>query len=160
MMETMSDLDANLTIGAVAERAGVATSTLRYYEHEGLISSSRTPAGQRRYRREVLRRIAFIRSAQRIGLSLDEIRSAVDSLPRARCRTKADWARLGRQWKPRLDAEIASLVRLRDQLTSCIGCGCLSLKSCALYNPDDEARDRGPGARYLLGDPPPSPDRA
>jgi MerR family redox-sensitive transcriptional activator SoxR len=153
----MSDpVDTSLTIGAVAERAGVATSALRYYEREGLIASTRTPAGQRRYQRDVLRRIAFIRAAQHVGLSLDEIRVALDSLPRSRNPTKADWARLGRQWKPRLDEEIASLTRLRDQLTSCIGCGCLSLRSCALYNPSDEARRRGPGARYLLGDRPPA----
>ncbi len=138
----------------VAERAGVATSSLRYYEREGLIAAERTSTGQRRYDREVLRRIAFIRSAQTLGLSLAEIRQALDSLPKGRNPTKADWARLGRAWRPRLDHEIARLERLRDQLSSCIGCGCLSLKSCALYNPDDVAAARGSGARYLLGDRP------
>jgi MerR family redox-sensitive transcriptional activator SoxR len=158
MMEAMLDpATATLSIGTVAERAGVATSALRYYEREGLISSTRTPAGQRRYQREVLRRIAFIRAAQQVGLSLDEIRDALDSLPKLRNPTRADWARLGRLWEPRLDQEIAALTRLRDQLASCIGCGCLSLKSCALYNPGDEARWRGPGARYLLGDRPSAP---
>ena len=143
-----------LTIGAVAARSGLATSSLRYYEREGLISAERTSSGQRRYHREVLRRLAFIRSAQHVGLTLSEIRRALDSLPQSRNPTKADWARIARQWKPRLDEEISALERLRDQLTDCIGCGCLSLQSCALYNPGDQAGERGPGARYLLGDDP------
>ncbi len=146
-----------LSIGAVAERAGVTTSSLRYYEREGLIGADRTTSGQRRYQREVLRRIAFIRSAQNVGLSLDEIRTALDSLPKGRNPTKADWAQLARQWRPRIDAEIANLTRLRDQLSDCIGCGCLSLKSCALYNPADGANRFGSGARYLMGDPPSRP---
>lgn len=140
-----------LTIGETADRAGVATSALRYYEREGLISSTRTAAGQRRFDREVLRRIAFVRSAQRVGLSLEEIRDALDSLPKGRAPTKADWARLAKGWKPRIEAEIESLVQLRDTLTDCIGCGCLSLKACALYNTADQAKRHGPGARYLLG---------
>lgn len=145
-----------LTIGAVAERAGVATSTLRYYERERLLDAERTGSGQRRYHRDVLRRVAFIRSAQHVGLSLTEIRQALDSLPAGRNPTKADWARLARRWRPRIDAEIANLTRLRDQLSDCIGCGCLSLRSCALYNPGDQAQKFGAGARYLLGDPPPA----
>lgn len=146
-----------LSIGAVAERAGVTTSSLRYYEREGLITAERASGGQRRFQREVLRRIAFIRSAQNVGLSLDEIRTALGSLPEGRNPTKADWARLARQWGPRIDAEIANLTRLRNQLADCIGCGCLSLKSCALYNPADRANRFGSGPRYLMGDPPHQP---
>ena len=144
-----------LAIGQVAERAGVAHSALRYYESEGLIEAERSDGGQRRYHRSVLRRIAFVRTAQRVGLSLEEIRSALASLPESRTPTKADWARLSAAWRPRLDEQIAVLERLRDQLTSCIGCGCLSLKSCGLNNPDDEAAGLGAGPRYLLGDKPP-----
>lgn len=143
-----------MTIGALAARAGVATSSLRYYEREGLITSDRASSGHRRYRREVLRRLAFIRSAQHVGLTLAEIKEALESLPKSRNPTKADWTRIARRWRPRLDSEIAALERIRDQLTACIGCGCLSLQSCALYNPADQAKQRGPGARYLLGDRP------
>jgi MerR family transcriptional regulator, redox-sensitive transcriptional activator SoxR len=143
-----------LSIGEVAERTGVAVSALRFYDAEGFIASDRSRGGQRRFSREVLRRIAFIRVAQTIGLTLDEIREALATLPQGRTPTKADWARLSRAWRPRLDAQIALLVRLRDQLTSCIGCGCLSLQACALYNPDDLAASLGEGARYLLGDKP------
>jgi MerR family transcriptional regulator, redox-sensitive transcriptional activator SoxR len=141
-----------LTIGEVAERTGVATSTLRFYEKEHLISSDRTAGGQRRYHRDVLRRVAFVRVAQRVGLSLDEVRSALATLPEGRTPTKADWARLSEGWRPRLDEQIAVLERLRDELTSCIGCGCLSLRTCWLYNPDDAAASLGAGPRYLLGD--------
>jgi MerR family redox-sensitive transcriptional activator SoxR len=141
-----------LSIGEVAERTGVATSALRYYESEGLICSERTSGGQRRYRRDQLRRVAFVRVAQRVGLSLEEIRQALGLLPAGRTPTKADWARLSRTWRPLLDDQIAMLVRLRDQLDSCIGCGCLSLKRCALYNPADAAASLGSGPRYLLSD--------
>lgn len=143
-----------LAIGQVADRTGVATSALRYYEREGLIHSSRTAGDQRRYHREVLRRVAFVRIAQRVGLTLDEIRAALASLPEGRTPTKADWTRLSHSWRPQLDAQIAVLQRLRDELTSCIGCGCLSLKACALYNPEDAAATYGAGPRYLLGDEP------
>lgn len=143
-----------MTIGMVATRAGLATSSLRYYEREGLLVAERVRSGQRRYRREVLRRIAFIRSAQRVGLSLAEIREALDSLPQSRNPTKEDWARIARRWRPRLDEEIAALERVRDQLSDCIGCGCLSLSACALYNPGDQAGQGGAGPRYLLGDRP------
>ena len=143
-----------LSIGQVAERTGVAPSALRYYEREGLIQSSRTAGDQRRYPREVLRRVAFVRIAQRVGLTLEEIRTALASLPEERTPTKADWARLSNSWRPQLDAQIAVLQRLRDELTSCIGCGCLSLKACALYNPEDAAATYGAGPRYLLGDKP------
>lgn len=139
-----------LTIGEVAERAGVATSALRFYEREGLIESTRTSGGQRRYHRDVLRRIAFVRAAQRVGLTLDEIRSAMAALPESRTPTSKDWERLSRSWRPLLDARIAELERLRDRLDSCIGCGCLSLKACALANPHDVAAEEGPGARWLL----------
>ncbi len=146
--------DALLAIGEVAARAGVATSALRFYEHHGLITSERATSGHRRYHREVLRRVAFIRVAQRIGLSLDDIAAALATLPSGRTPTAADWARLSRGWRRRLDEEIATLTRVRDELDSCIGCGCLSLRACALYNPADRAGRRGPGARYLLGDRP------
>jgi MerR family redox-sensitive transcriptional activator SoxR len=138
-----------LTIGEVAERAGVATSALRFYEKEGLVESSRTGGGQRRYHREVLRRVAFVRAAQRVGLSLDEIRDALSSLPDGRNPTAKDWERLSRSWRPLLEERIAEMQRLRDRLDSCIGCGCLSLKVCALSNPHDVAAESGPGARYL-----------
>lgn len=138
-----------LTIGAVAERAGVAPSALRYYEAEGLITSERTEAGHRRFRRDVLRRIALIRVAQRVGLTLDEIRTALASLPEDRPANQEEWERLGASWRPRLDEQIAQLERLRDDLDGCIGCGCLSLRSCSILNPGDSAALRGPGARYL-----------
>lgn len=141
-----------LTIGEVAARSGVEPSALRFYESRGLIRSERTTGGQRRYRREVLRRVAFIRIAQRVGLSLHEIGDALDGLPARRTPTQRDWARLSQHWRARLDQQIAAIEALRDELTSCIGCGCLSFKTCALYNPDDRASTLGPGARYLLGD--------
>lgn len=139
-----------LTIGAVAERTGVAPSALRFYEAEGLIHADRTPSGQRRYHREVLRRVAFIRVAQQVGLSLDEVRRALASLPDNRTPTQHDWERLAKDWRPRLDEQIGLLERLRDRLDVCIGCGCLSMRSCRLLNPGDVAAERGPGARYVL----------
>lgn len=132
----------------------MAASALRYYEARGLIASSRSAGRQRRYPREVLRRIAFILAAQRVGLSLEEIEAALRHLPRGRTPTRADWQQLSRSWAPRLDARIRELQALRTQLGSCIGCGCLSLKACALYNPSDRAARSGAGARYLLGDKP------
>lgn len=149
--------DEWLTIGEVARRAGVAPSALRFYEVEGLVTSTRTRGKQRRYHRDVLRRVAFVRVAQRVGLTLDEIREALATLPSQRTPTKADWSKLSRAWRPRLDAQIAMLVGLRDQLDSCIGCGCLSFKVCALYNPGDTASCLGAGPRYLLGDRPRRP---
>jgi MerR family redox-sensitive transcriptional activator SoxR len=140
---------AHLTIGELAERAGVATSALRYYEDLGLITSERTAGNQRRYQRAMLRRVAFIRSAQRVGLTLDEIAEALATLPAGRTPTKADWSRLSRGWRPRIEAQIERLERLRDKLDGCIGCGCLSLKTCALNNHDDEVAPRGPGAVFL-----------
>ena len=141
-----------LTIGETAARAGIATSTLRFYEAEGLIEAERTTGNQRRFRRSELRRIAFIRVAQGFGLSLDEIRNALASLPDGRAPTRRDWERLARGWQSLLDERIETLQRLRDEASSCIGCGCLSLESCGLYNVGDRAARYGQGARYLLGD--------
>ena len=145
-----------LPIGEVAARSGLATSAIRFYEAEGLISAARTPAGQRRFPRHTLRRLAFIRAAQRVGLSLSDVADALDTLPAGRAPTKAEWARLSRTWRHRLDERIADLERLRDDLTGCIGCGCLSLSSCRLYNPSDAAGANGTGPRFLLGDDPDS----
>lgn len=141
----------HLPIGEISARAGLATSALRYYEAEGLIDSTRTGGGQRRYERSVLRRLAFVRAAQNVGLSLEEIRTALASLPTGRNPTRADWARLSAGWQSRLEDQIAGLQALRDGLTSCIGCGCLSLRTCALSNPQDRMAATGPGARFLPG---------
>jgi MerR family redox-sensitive transcriptional activator SoxR len=140
------------TVGEIARRAGVATSALRFYEEHGLIQSERNDAGHRRYHADVLRRVSFIRTAQRVGLSLAEIRAALDSLPDHRTPTATDWDRLASSWRPRLDEQIALLTRMRDQLDECIGCGCLSLTACGLWNPDDVAAGLGTGPRYLLSD--------
>lgn len=139
-----------LTIGAVSERTGVAASALRFYETQGLIAAARSAGGQRRYARGTIRRVSFIRVAQQVGLSLDEVRSALDSLPDGRTPDQEDWQRLSDSWRPRIDAQIAVLKRLRDRLGSCIGCGCLSLGVCQLRNPGDQAAQRGPGPRYVL----------
>jgi len=141
-----------LSIGDVAARSGLAPSAIRFYETHGLVSSVRTAGNQRRFRRSTLRRLAFIRSAQRVGLSLDEITAALSTLPEGRTPTRTDWARLSENWRPRIDEQIQRLVRLRDQLDSCIGCGCLSLQRCALQNPEDKAAASGTGARYLEPD--------
>jgi len=143
-----------LTVGEVASRAGVATSALRFYEANGLIVSERTDAGHRRYHADVLRRVGFIKVAQRVGLSLEDIKSALDSLPAGRTPSRKDWARLAASWQPILDERIALLEAMKEKLDGCIGCGCLSLDSCALYNPTDMAAERGTGPRFLLGDPP------
>lgn len=141
---------ATLTIGEMVDRSGVAHSALRFYESEGLIQAERTDGGQRRYHRDALRRVAFIRIAQQVGLSLDAIRVALAQLPEQRTPTASDWAKLSRSWRPMLDERIAELERMRDQLDSCIGCGCLSLSSCGLYNTGDEAAARGPGPRWIV----------
>ena len=138
-----------LTVGEVAQRSGFAASALRFYEREGLISATRTSGGQRRYERSVLRRLAFIRAARNIGLSLEEVRDSLAALPGGRTPTVADWAKVSRGWRARLDEEIAALQALRDGLEGCIGCGCLSLKRCRIYNPEDWLATRGPGARRL-----------
>jgi MerR family redox-sensitive transcriptional activator SoxR len=139
-----------LSIGALSERTGVSTSALRFYEAEGLIHATRSPGGQRRYARDALRRVSFIRVAQEVGLTLTEIRAALASLPDSRTPTQQDWHRLSTSWRPRIDEQIGMLERLRDRLDGCIGCGCLSLRICQLVNPGDEAGDRGPGPRYIL----------
>lgn len=139
----------HLTVSDVAERSGFAPSALRFYEREGLIHATRTTGNQRRYQRSVLRRLAFIRAARNIGLTLDEVAAALATLPDSRTPTKADWTRLSRSWRSRLDAQIAALEKLRDGLDSCIGCGCLSLQRCGISNPADIARAGGPGASYL-----------
>ena len=143
-------------ISDVAKRSGVAASALRFYEERGLIKSEREGAGQRRYPRSVLRRIAFIVFAQRIGLTLDEIATELAKLPPHRAPTGKDWSRLSNTWTARIDERIAELERLRVGLTQCIGCGCLSLDRCALSNPGDRAAHLGPGPRYWIGDRPPS----
>jgi MerR family redox-sensitive transcriptional activator SoxR len=146
-------MDDPITIGQLAARSGVAASALRFYEDAGLLApAARTTGNQRQYHREALRRVAFIRSAQRVGLSLDEIRAALSTLPDRRTPTPADWTRLSSAWRGRLDEQIRLLEALRDDLDSCIGCGCLSLERCALYNPGDAAGRLGAGPRYLHGD--------
>jgi MerR family redox-sensitive transcriptional activator SoxR len=145
-------VSALLTIGEVSRRSGVASSALRFYEDRGLIASERLGSGHRRYARPVLRRIAFIIFAQRVGLSLEEIGEELASLPADRAPTRRDWSRLSQGWRERIDERIAELERLRVGLTDCIGCGCLSLDRCKLSNPNDRAGRIGPGPRYWLGD--------
>lgn len=138
-----------LTVGEVAERSGVAVSALHFYEAKGLISSLRTSGNQRRYAREVLRRVAIIKVAQRVGIPLAEIQTAFDMLPQGRTPTASDWKALSLAWKDNLDARIKRLTGLRDQLTNCIGCGCLSVEGCPLRNPYDVLSEQGPGPRLL-----------
>ena len=137
----------------VAQRSGVAVSALHFYERQGLITSRRTEGNQRRYRRAVLRRIAFIRASQRVGISLTDIREALETLPENRTPTREDWARLSAAWQKELDTRIQRLEMLRDNLTTCIGCGCLSIETCALANPHDQLSELGPGASGLEPDP-------
>lgn len=143
----------DLTPKEVAERSGVAVSALHFYEREALIDSTRTTGNQRRYHRDVLRRIAFIRVSQRLGIPLSRIREALGTLPEDRVPTKADWSRLSQRWRSDLDARIDQLQQLRDDLDGCIGCGCLSLRSCSLYNTNDELSARGPGPQRLSSQP-------
>lgn len=143
-------LSSYLTIGDLAQRSGVAPSALRFYESRGLITSERTAGNQRRFARAMLRRVAVIRAAQAVGVSLDEIAAALEALPDGRAPTKRDWDRLSRMWRRRLVRRIAELERLRDDLTSCIGCGCLSLRTCALFNPADAVAEQGPGPRLMM----------
>ncbi|CAO5180672.1 MerR family transcriptional regulator, redox-sensitive transcriptional activator SoxR [Frankia sp. AiPs1] len=159
-----------LTVGELSRRSGFAPSALRFYERQGLLSASRTSGGQRRYERHVLRRLAFIRAATAMGLSLDEVAAALASLPEARTPTAADWTAISRRWRSRLDEEIAALIALRDGLDACIGCGCLSLRRCRISNPNDRISALGSGARAFPaplrrsghgrhgGHRPPSPD--
>ncbi len=140
-----------MTIADVARRSGVAASALRFYEQRGLIVSERTGAGHRRFPRAVLRRIAFIVFAQKVGLSLEEVADELARLPANRVPERADWAKLSARWTRRVEERIAELERLKAGLTQCIGCGCLSLNQCRLANPEDRAGRAGPGARYLIG---------
>lgn len=144
---------SEMSIGELSERSGVASSALRFYEAQGLIHADRTGAGHRRYLRSTLRRIAFIVFAQRVGLSLDEVAAELKTLPQNRVPDTKDWGRLGRAWTARIDARIAELQRLKAGLTSCIGCGCLSLELCALANPGDRSARRGPGPSAWGGTP-------
>lgn len=146
-----------LSIGDIAARTGLAVSAIRYYEEQGLISPWRNDAGRRRFQRADIRRLSFVMIAQQFGFSLPQIRVELDRLPKHRAPTKADWARISVEFRSGLDARIAQLERLRDTLDGCIGCGCLSLKACALYNPADRAATRGTGPRYLMGDTPDQP---
>ena len=145
----MSVHHGKLTIGEVVRRSGVAHSALRFYEQRGLIHADRTSGNQRRYPREVLRRLAFIRAGQRVGLSLEDIGDALARLPDGRTPTARDWQRLSSSWRAELDTRIDGLIRLRDRLTGCIGCGCLSLRSCSLYNAGDELAAHGAGSAKL-----------
>ncbi len=148
----MASLANHLTIGDLARRSGSATPAIRFYEQRGLIAAELTTGNQRRYPRATLRTVAIIRAAQGLGLSLEEIQHALDTLPGGRTPTKRDWERLSRSWRRGLDDRIEELEQLRDSLSSCIGCGCLSLRTCALFNAGDHAATRGVGPRYLLGD--------
>ena len=151
MIRTLSSHD-QLTIGEVAKRSGVATSALRYYEAIGLIDSVRTASNQRRFRRSVIRTVSVIRVAQGLGLALEEIRAALTAVGDAGEPVAADWERMSTVWHAQLEARIAQLEALRDELSECIGCGCLSLTNCALYNRLDKASTKGAGPRYLMGD--------
>lgn len=141
--------DGWLGVGEVARRSGIAVSTLHFYETQGLVSSERSEGNHRRYRRDALRRIAFVRAAQAVGISLTEIAESLRQLPGQRTPTKADWARLSSHWRESLDRRMADLKALRDDLQGCIGCGCLSLRACRLYNPQDRLGERGPGPQRL-----------
>ncbi len=143
-----------LSIGALAKRTGLAVSAIRYYEAQGLIAPWRNAGGQRRFDRADLRRLSFVMIAQQFGFTLPQIKAELDRLPGGRTPTKADWTRISEGFRAALDARIATLTKLRDSLDGCIGCGCLSLEACALYNPIDQAGEKGPGPRYLMGDEP------
>jgi MerR family redox-sensitive transcriptional activator SoxR len=145
-------VSTELTIGEVAVRSGVAASALRFYETEGLISSRRTDGNQRRYERAILRRVAFIQAGRAAGIPLEQIRAALSTLPADRSPARRDWERLSHGWRDDLDRRIATLQALRNRLTTCIGCGCLSLDTCELLNPDDEAAELGAGAHYFQRD--------
>ena len=147
-------VNEGLSIGALAKRTGIAVSAIRYYEAQGLISPWRNSGGQRRFARADLRRLSFVMIAQQFGYTLPQIRSLLDSLPKGRTPTKSDWSKISQSFRSSLDVRIATLTQLRDNLDGCIGCGCLSLDACALYNPQDEAAAMGQGPRYLVGDAP------
>jgi len=143
-----------ISIGHLARRTGLAVSAIRYYEVQGLVRPTRSPAGQRRFRRSDIRRLSFVQIAQQFGFSIAQIRDQLATLPDARTPTKADWTRISTSFRTELDGRIATLTRLRDKLDGCIGCGCLSLKTCRLYNPDDRAARLGSGARYVVAERP------
>ncbi len=147
-----------LSIGQVAERTGLSVSAVRFYETAGLVAPDRNPGGQRRFQRSDIRRLSFVLIAQQLGFTIAEIRARLDALPRGRTPTQQDWATMSRGFRRYLDERIEVLQRTRERLDGCIGCGCLSLENCALYNPEDRASRHGPGPRYLLGDTPDSPD--
>tara|TARA_R110002049_G_scaffold29972_2_gene102048 strand:+ start:132446 stop:132901 length:456 start_codon:yes stop_codon:yes gene_type:complete len=147
-------VNEGLSIGALAQRTGLAVSAIRYYERQGLIKPWRNSGGQRRFERADLRRLSFVMIAQQFGFTLPQIKAELDLLPGGRTPTKSDWARISEGFRAALDARISTLVKLRDNLDGCIGCGCLSLEVCALYNPVDQAAENGPGPRYLMGDSP------
>lgn len=153
-MARKATLRANdvLTIGQFAERAGLAVSALRYYEAEGLIAPMRAPSGQRRFRRADIRRVSFIRIAQQFGYTLPQIKALMEALPQGRTPTAKDWRRISEEFRDSLDRRMETLRRMRDDLDGCIGCGCLSLERCKLYNAQDKAAQRGAGPRYLMGD--------
>ncbi|MBT8079880.1 MAG: redox-sensitive transcriptional activator SoxR [Gammaproteobacteria bacterium] len=146
--------EARLTIGQVAERTGLAVSAIRFYETRGLVAPLRNAGGQRRFRSSDIRRLSFVLIAQQLGFSLDEIRERMAGLPEGRAPTKKDWSRISRSFREELQERIDIMTRMRDRLDGCIGCGCLSLTACAIYNPDDRARRIGTGPRFLLGDAP------
>lgn len=148
----MATLHRTLSIGAIARRTGLSVSAIRFYEDKGLVTPERNPGGQRRYTRADLRRLSFVTAAQRLGLSLSDIREALDALPAGQAPTKQDWTRVAVKIDARLDAQIAMLQNLKTRLDGCIGCGCLSLETCALYNPDDRAGAAGPGPRFVFQD--------
>lgn len=145
-------IETTLAIGAVAKRTGLAVSAIRYYEEQGLVHSERNKGGQRRFLRSNIRRLSFIIIAQDLGFSLDQIRVQLNKLPDGRTPTAKDWAKMSTNFRSHIDAKIESLTQLRDKLDGCIGCGCLSLDKCKLYNADDRAAKKGAGARYLMGD--------
>ncbi|MEX3006899.1 redox-sensitive transcriptional activator SoxR [Hoeflea sp. TYP-13] len=150
--------DNRLAIGELARRTGLTVSAIRYYEAEGLLAAERNSGGQRRFFRSDIRRLSFVMIAQRFGFTIEQIRKQLEALPQGRTPTKADWTKISRGFRSELDTRIDTLVRLRDNLDGCIGCGCLSLRKCTLYNPEDRARSHGSGPRYLLGDDPPNVD--
>ncbi len=146
-------MSERISIGQVAERTGLSISAIRFYETQGLVHPARNAGGQRRYLRSDIRRLSFVLIAQQLGFSMKDIHECLASLPDERTPTKADWAKISRGFRRELDARIAMMQRMRERLDGCIGCGCLSLKNCTLYNPEDRAWRRGAGPRYLLGDP-------
>ncbi len=141
-----------IAIGQLAKRTGLAVSALRFYEEKGLVKAGRSESGHRQFKRSDIRRVSFVMAAQKLGFTLPEIREQLDNLPDSRTPTKADWGKLGKQFKEQIQQRIEDLEKLRDKLDSCIGCGCLSLQKCRLYNPDDEAAALGDGPRFLLRD--------